>query len=157
MKKKDDNQSPEPVEDVPAEAIKYEVGYKRPPKATRFKKGVSGNPSGRRAKPALRSKTMVEFMNEPVELTMGGKNTVVTREDAIKLVLMNLALGGDKQAAKFMLLQLEKDRPLGEEATRYLQTNSTIQVNLIESHHKLENNQTRNSDRNKEDEANKKK
>jgi hypothetical protein len=25
----------------------YKVGYKKPPKATRFKKGQSGNPSGR--------------------------------------------------------------------------------------------------------------
>ena len=25
----------------------YEVGYKMPPKATRFQKGKSGNPSGR--------------------------------------------------------------------------------------------------------------
>jgi Family of unknown function (DUF5681) len=29
-----------------------EVGYRRPPKATRFQKGTSGNPSGRPKKPA---------------------------------------------------------------------------------------------------------
>jgi len=28
----------------------YEVGYRKPPVATRFKKGASGNPSGRRKK-----------------------------------------------------------------------------------------------------------
>lgn len=28
----------------------YQVGYRKPPTATRFKKGKSGNPSGRRKK-----------------------------------------------------------------------------------------------------------
>ena len=34
----------------------YEVGYKKPPVATRFEKGQSGNPSGR-PKRLLRSST----------------------------------------------------------------------------------------------------
>jgi hypothetical protein len=77
-------------------------------------------------------------MNEPIKLTMGGKSTIVTREDAVKHVLVNLALSGDKQAAKFLLQQLEKNRPFGEEAMGYIQTNATVHVNLIESPHKLE-------------------
>ena len=33
------------------EAKEYEVGYKKPPKSTQFKKGQSGNPAGRKKKP----------------------------------------------------------------------------------------------------------
>lgn len=35
---------------------KYRVGYKSPPKKTRFKKGVSGNPKGRPRKPKMEPK-----------------------------------------------------------------------------------------------------
>ena len=34
-------------DDAPVEAEESEVGYRSPPKATRFKKGRSGNPAGR--------------------------------------------------------------------------------------------------------------
>lgn len=31
------------------QTVTYDIGFKRPPKSTQFKKGVSGNPYGRKA------------------------------------------------------------------------------------------------------------
>jgi hypothetical protein len=138
MKEGDDNEPPEVVGDGPAEELKYEVGYKRPPKATRFKKGQSGNPSGRPRRPFLRSLTTLEVMQEPIEITQGRKRIIVTGEEGVMRVLRNKALGGDLRAIKQLMELLHKSRPHGEEATRYLQGDTKIQVNLIESPHNLE-------------------
>ena len=52
-------------------ASDYQVGQGRPPLHTRFKKGESGNPSGRRAKslPAL----LAAALNETVVVTIDGQ------------------------------------------------------------------------------------
>jgi hypothetical protein len=41
------NHHPKPIDDEQQPAEDYEVGYCRPPRATRFKPGRSGNPKGR--------------------------------------------------------------------------------------------------------------
>ncbi len=59
--------------------VNYEVGYKKPPHSTRFKKGVSGNPGGRpSAKRNLSKKlsvkaTFLDVLAKPVKVNIGGK------------------------------------------------------------------------------------
>ena len=59
----------------------YKVGPGRPPLYTRFKKGQSGNPGGRRAKslPAL----LADALNETIVVTIDGRRRRITKREAI--------------------------------------------------------------------------
>jgi hypothetical protein len=82
---------------------KYAVGYGKPPEATRFKKGRSGNPRGRKKKKTDRDdlRTTIEaVLEEPVKLRDGEKSRTVSRLEAILRVQRMNALKGDAKAAK---------------------------------------------------------
>jgi hypothetical protein len=54
--------------------IDYEIGYGKPPKHTRFKKGVCPNPRGRRKGKELPVKEIMNsVLNAPVEFRDQGK------------------------------------------------------------------------------------
>ncbi|HXH53180.1 MAG TPA: DUF5681 domain-containing protein [Sphingomicrobium sp.] len=73
----------------------YEVGYGKPPKATRFKPGQSGNPKGR-PKGALGLKAMVrKVFTAPVKVKVAGKTRSMPAMEAITLRLCQRALEGD--------------------------------------------------------------
>lgn len=55
----------------------YEVGYGKPPKATRFPKGKSGNPLGRRKRRDPDAQDLLNLLNEPISVTLNGKSTTV--------------------------------------------------------------------------------
>jgi len=59
----------------------YKVGPDKPPLQTRFKKGQSGNPGGRRKKqlPAL----LADALDEPVFVTIDGERRQITKREAI--------------------------------------------------------------------------
>jgi len=51
----------------------YEVGHKKPPKATQFKKGQSGNPKGRRKGSLGFKSALIKAMNEKITVSEHGK------------------------------------------------------------------------------------
>lgn len=55
----------------------YKVGYGKPPKDTRFKKGVSGNPAGRKKKP------LPLTLEEAIKLELN-KEMTITNKDGVK-------------------------------------------------------------------------
>ncbi len=67
-----------------AGAKPYEVGYGRPPKDTQFKKGVSGNPSGKPKRkttpPKSSAELRLELANELVPATIDGKRKLIRSE-----------------------------------------------------------------------------
>jgi uncharacterized protein DUF5681 len=77
----------------------YPVGYGRPPKETRWKKGQSGNP--KRRYPA-RSRSTVEmidrFFATPVGITVNGEERKVSTLEAIILQLWLKEIAGDRKA-----------------------------------------------------------
>jgi len=78
----------------------YEVGYGRPPKRTRWKKGQSGNPPNRRR--SARARSTVEMIErlflKPVEITLYGEPKKVPTLEAIVRLISQKALSGDRRA-----------------------------------------------------------
>ena len=85
----------------------YEVGYGKPPRHTRFKKGeTSANPRGRPRKNLAAS--LVEGLNKRVVVTENGRRRKIAVREAITSQLINKSATADLRAIK-MLLDLIKD------------------------------------------------
>ena len=76
----------------------YEVGKGKPPKATRFKPGQSGNPKGRPKSRKNFATEVEEILSAPVSVTENGCTRVVTSRKATLLRLRKKALEGDGRA-----------------------------------------------------------
>jgi Family of unknown function (DUF5681) len=51
----------------------YEIGYRNPPKSGQFKKGISGNPSGRPKKPSDSASELMKELQLKVTIHENGK------------------------------------------------------------------------------------
>jgi len=56
----------------------YEVGYKKPPKETRFKKGQSGNPRGRPSATENLRMLLGKVLDETITLTENGRHRKIS-------------------------------------------------------------------------------
>ncbi len=80
-----------------------EVGYGKPPKATRFKKGQSGNPKGRPKGSRNFSTDVKATLEAPVQLKIQGRDQTVATQQAALLRLREKALTGDARALDRLL------------------------------------------------------
>jgi len=93
----------------------YAVGYKRPPLHTRFKPGVSGNPSGRR-KDSKNFKTLLNaILNEQISLQEGSESRKITKAEAIMRRLIIGAMKGDSRDLHALFRLAEQTGQFGEE------------------------------------------
>ena len=94
----------------------YEVGYKKPPKHSRFKKGQSGNPKGRPKGSRNFSTDLKATLEQGVRVTQGGKPKTVSTQHASLLRLREKALAGDARALDRIieLARLYNDEELAE-------------------------------------------
>lgn len=76
----------------------YQIGYRRPPKSGRFKKGKSGNPKGRPKGSANFLAVLERELNQPVVVNENGKKTKVTRLQAMVKRMVTGALQGDQKS-----------------------------------------------------------
>ena len=81
----------------------YEVGFGKPPVATRFQKGKSGNPSGRPRGRRDLAATLLAVLNEPVIVTEQGRRKRMTKLEATFKQLVNRSVGGDLAAARILV------------------------------------------------------
>jgi hypothetical protein len=82
---------------------KYAVGYRKPPTATRFKPGQSGNPKGRpKGSPNLATDLSTE-LGELITVREGGEARRVSKQRALIKSLMAKALQGDVRATTALL------------------------------------------------------
>ena len=92
-----------------------QVGYGRPPKTTRFKKGQSGNPKGR-PKGSLNVATMlIKTLREKVVINENGKRKTVTKLEAALKQMVNKAASGDPRALR-LLLDSARDAEIQQDA-----------------------------------------
>jgi hypothetical protein len=76
----------------------YEVGYGKPPKHTRFKKGQSGNPRGRPKGTKNLKTDLTEELSERVRIREGGRTRSISKQRAIVKTLVAQAAKGDARA-----------------------------------------------------------
>jgi hypothetical protein len=84
------------------------VGYCSPPEATRFKKGVSGNPKGRPKGSVNVITALTKALREKVVINENGRRRTVTKLEAAIKQLVNKAATGDLRALRH-LTELAQD------------------------------------------------
>jgi hypothetical protein len=77
-----------------------EVGYGKPPKHTRFKKGVSGNPAGRPRGKRNFATMLNSALSERVGIAESGVRKTITKIEAVFKQLVNKAASGDLHAIR---------------------------------------------------------
>ena len=86
------------------------VGPGRPPKSTRFRKGLSGNPSGRprKERPANPDSAFDVVIDRTLTITQNGKSREVTIEEALWHKTYQNAIAGDRSAQREVLKMIAK-------------------------------------------------
>ena len=74
------------------------VGYKKPPKATQFKKGTSGNPKGRPKGKRNMATVILDTFKTKVVINENGRRRQVTKLEAGMMQLANKSASGDLRA-----------------------------------------------------------
>src|SRR5215203_4188292 len=93
----------------------YPVGYGKPPVHTQFKKGVSGNPKGKKKGQKGLKAVVEKVFHEKVTVRTARGIRKVTKLDALVQRLMNDALTGDGKAVTH-IVRLAKEAGLTQEA-----------------------------------------
>ena len=115
----------------------YEVGYGKPPRHTRFKRGAaSANPRGRPRKNLAAS--LVEGLNKKVVVTENGRRRKIPVREAITSQLINKSATADLRAIK-MVLDMIKDAekqagaaPAPEPSPQFTAADEEVVEQLIE-------------------------
>lgn len=81
----------------------YDVGYRRPPKATQFKKGESGNPKGRPKGSRGLEKVVMEELKAKITVNENGQSKRVRKVEAIAKQMVNKAITGDPKAISLVI------------------------------------------------------
>ena len=113
----------------------YKVGPDKPPLQTRFKKGQSGNPGGRRKKqlPAL----LADALDEPVFVTIDGERRQITKRQAIITQMVNESASVNLRATKMLFdmmkeAELQADAVAPAEKNVFAPTDKEVVRNLVE-------------------------
>lgn len=89
----------------------WEIGYGRPPKATRFKPGQSGNPAGRRKGERNVATALAAELKASIVVRENGRDQKISKAEAIAKALTVKALKGDPRAfSQIMALLPEQFR-----------------------------------------------
>jgi hypothetical protein len=90
------------TENMSADNEDYEVGYGRPPKSGQFKKGTSGNPSGRPKKASDFDAKLLRELSSPLTISEKGKRKIITKDEAIAKQLVHKAISGEVQSIRLV-------------------------------------------------------
>ena len=89
----------------------YKVGYGKPPKKTRWKKGVSGNPSGRQKGVKNLESVVRDEAYSKIVIKEGGKTQTISKVEALMKRMMAKGIKGDNKSAGITLDLMQKYLP----------------------------------------------
>ncbi|MEE2525844.1 DUF5681 domain-containing protein [Hyphobacterium sp. HN65] len=89
----------------------YDIGYGKPPKASRFKKGKSGNPKGRPKGRKNFSTILIAELSEKLTIKEAGKSKKLTKIEAVVKQLVTRAINGDARAMAELMRQIAAHWP----------------------------------------------
>ena len=114
-------------------AKRSDVGYGKPPKETQFKKGQSGNPSGRPKATINMTTALTRALSETVEVEAEDGTTVtITKMEAAVKRLVNEAIDGDMPALRVLyVLTQAVQNPAGDGSEDIDVTDREVMQSLI--------------------------
>jgi hypothetical protein len=86
----------------------YDVGYRRPPKATRFTAGKSGNPKGRPKGSRSIGAILQTIIRQKISVTENGKTRRMSALEVMFRRLVNDAMRSDARALKLLLSLVDR-------------------------------------------------
>jgi hypothetical protein len=113
------------------------TGYKRPPKATRFSKGSSGNPKGRPKGANNLKSDLANIMEKRVCIREDGEQRFVSGRELMLLTLFEKAVKGDIRACNQifgMLMKLDASEPSDKEAETVTDNDRAIVADFLRRH-----------------------
>jgi len=81
----------------------YDVGYKKPPKATQFQKGNSGNPRGRPKGGRNLASLAKRVSDRKITIQENGRTRRISAGEAVLMKIFNKALAGDAPSQRLAL------------------------------------------------------
>jgi hypothetical protein len=84
-----------------------DVGYRKPPVKTRFKKGTSGNPRGRPKGSQNVGDIIERILTRKVAVNINGQRVYMLTSEALVAQQAAKAMQGDTNAAKFMMVLIQ--------------------------------------------------
>jgi hypothetical protein len=112
----------------------YEVGYKKPPESGQFKKGVSGNPSGRPKKPPEIGSEVMRELESPLMINENGKRKVIKKREGVAKQLVNKSLSGHLPSTRMVLAlqQQELEKAAEQQRLAYRTVDDLTDEELME-------------------------
>jgi Family of unknown function (DUF5681) len=118
---------------APTGAAQYEVGYCRPPLASRFRPGQSGNPRGRPKGVRNLRTVMAAALAEMVEIKENDRSRRISMLEAAMKQLVTRAAKGEDRAMRllFDLADAHDRRPAPPEAERFGEDDAAVMADLV--------------------------